>query len=101
MTDIRDVLEMVDTAMSVIKKVADTPGVSMIPYVSTISNAIGLMKVGIKAGVDIAEYVQAVSNTFTGLVPTQSDLDMLDAKLAELRAKVHAPLPDKEEGEKD
>lgn len=102
MTDLAKVLDAIDTAMGVIKTVADTPGISLIPYVSTLSGVIGTVHAAYTAGKNITPYIQAISDTFSkpGL-PSQDDLTALDAKIAALEAKVQEPLPPKEEGEPD
>lgn len=102
MADLKQILEAVDSVMVTIKTVADMPGVSLIPYVSTASSVIGAVHMAYTAGKDITPYVNAIQNTFgnTG-VPSQADLDALDATIASLEAKVQEPLPPKEEGEPD
>lgn len=96
-----DVLNAVNGALSVLRTLADTPGVSLIPYVSTISSALGALQAAVNAGRNIAPYVLAISSTFSGTIPTQAELDALDAKILELDAQVDVPLPPKEEGEPD
>lgn len=99
MADLKQVLDAVNSALSVIKTVTNTPGVSAIPYVSTISAAISAIQAAESVGMNIVPYVTAISDTFSGGTPTQAALDALDAKIAELEAQVQAPLPPKEEGE--
>jgi len=95
------VLDAVNSAMTVLRTIANTPGVNALPYVSTISAALGALQAAANAGRNIAPYVVAISNTFTGVVPTEEQLVALDAKILELDAAVDAPLPNKEEGEPD
>lgn len=98
--DLKSVLGAVNQTLGVLSMVAKIPGVSMIPYVSTAAGAIDLIQFAIGKGVDVAEHVTALTDTFKpGMVPTQAQLDALDAKIAALRAAIHAPLPPKEEGE--
>ena len=97
--NLTQVLDAVNAALSVIKTVANTPGVNMIPYVSTVSSAISVLQAAYSAGKNITPYVEAIANTFSGGVPTQAELDALDAQIAELEAQVDAPLPPKEDGE--
>lgn len=100
--DIREILEAVDLAMTKVKTIADLPGVNMLPYVSTLSGVIGATHAAYVAGKSIEPYVTAITDTFgKDGVPTESDMAALDAKIAELEAKVQAPLPPKEEGEPD
>lgn len=101
MADLKQVLDAVNTALGVIKTVAETPGVNMIPYATTISSAISALQAAYLAGQNITPYIVAIKDTFTGGVPTQDKLDALDAKIAELEAKADAPLPPKEDGEPD
>lgn len=102
MSDLKSVLDAIDTAMGVVKTVADLPGVNLVPYVSTISSAIGALHAAYTVGQNIMPYVDAIKDTFSGDgPPSQDKLDALDAKIAELEAKVQAPLPPKEDGEPD
>ncbi len=99
--DIKGLLDAVNTALGVIKGLADTPGVNLIPYVSTVSSVIGVAQIALKQGQNIADLVTGLKDTFAGGVPTQEQLDALDVRIAAARAKLHAPLPAKEEGEPD
>lgn len=102
MADLKQVLEAVDSVMVKIKTVADMPGVNLIPYVSTASSVIGAVHMAYTAGKDIRPYVQAIQDTFSRPgMPNEADLTALDAKIADLEAKVEAPLPPKEDGEPD
>lgn len=102
MATIQDVLEAIDKAMSVVKTVADTPGVNLLPYVSTLSGVIGTIHAAYSAGKNIEPFIHALSDTFTKPgVPSEADMAALDAKIAELEAKIDAPLPPKEDGEPD
>lgn len=102
MASIQAVLEAIDRAMSVVKTIADTPGVNLIPYVSTLSSVIGTVHMAYTAGKNIEPYIQAISDTFTKPgMPSEADMAALDAKIAELEAKIDAPIPPKEEGEED
>lgn len=97
--NVSQVLDAVSAALTVIKTVSQTPGVNVLPYATTVSAAVGAIQAAISAGKDIAPYVTAISDTFTGTVPTQAQLDALDAKIAELESLVDAPLPPQENGE--
>lgn len=97
--DIKNLVDTFNSVASVIKTVADTPGVNMIPYATTVSSAIGALQAAVNAGTNILPYVVAIKDTFSGGVPTQAQLDALDAEIARLEALVAAPLPPKEEGE--
>lgn len=99
--DIKQLVEAFNAVSTVIKTVANTPGVNMIPYATTVASAIGALQVAVNAGVNILPYVTAISDTFTGGVPTQAQLAALDAKIADLEAQVDAPLPPREAGEPD
>ena len=96
----QSLLDAFSNVASVIKTIADTPGVNMIPYASTVSSAIDTIQLGVKLGKDVSANITALAETFTpGTIPTGDQLAALDAEIAELRAKLHAALPDKEEGE--
>lgn len=101
MVDIKGLLDAVSTALSVIKTVANTPGVNLLPYANTVAGAIDAIQFAFEKGISIAGYVVALKDTFSNGVPSQDKLDALDARIAELRAKIHAPLPPKEDGEPD
>lgn len=100
--NVKDILSTMDTVLSNVKAMADIPGVNLIPYVSTISSAIGMIHSAYQAGIAVEPYIKKLQSTFSGDgVPSQAEMDELDAKIAELEAKVDAPLPQKEEGEPD
>ena len=99
MTTINDVLSSVNTALGVIKTVAETPGVNLLPYASVVSSAISAIQTAEEIGINIAPYVMALKDTFSGGVPTQEEMDALDNKIALLNAEIDAPLPDPEPGE--
>jgi hypothetical protein len=99
--EFKALLDAFENVAGVVKTIADTPGVNMIPYATTVSSAIGAIQVAIKLGQNVSTQVDALRDTFADGVPSQDKLDALNAKIAELRAKIHAPLPPKEEGEED
>jgi hypothetical protein len=101
MSDLAKVLDAVSSALTVIKTVADTPGINIIPYAATISSAIAALQTAYTVGKNITPYIVAIKDTFTGGVPTEAELAALDAKIADLEAKADAPLPPKEDGEPD
>lgn len=100
-TSLNQVLDAVDMALGVIKTVADTPGVNLLPYAAVVSSSVSAIKAAETAGRNIAPYVMALSDTFSGGVPTLEQIAALDAKIIELDALVEAPLPPKEENEPD
>lgn len=99
MADWKQAFAVINQALSVIGAVGNTPGINLIPYVSTVASAAGAIQAGLNAAVNITPYITAISDTFSGGLPSQSDLDALAAKIAELEALVAAPLPPKEAGE--
>lgn len=99
--DWKQAFDAVNTALGVINSAGHIPGVNLIPYVGTITAAAGALQAGLNAAVNVAPYVIAIKDTFTGGLPSQAKLDALDAKIAELEAKVDAALPPKEPGEED
>lgn len=101
MADTKQILDTFNTVAGTIKTIAETPGVNMLPYATTVAAAIGALQAAVNAGVNIAPYVTAISDTFSGDIPTQEQLDALDVKIAELEAEVDAALPPKEDGEPD
>lgn len=102
MTDINSILGAVNNVLGVLNTVAATPDIDFIPYVSTAKAALSALTAAVHAGQNIAPYVAAIAKTFKAdSVPTQADLDALDAKIADLEAKVDAPLPPREAGEPD
>jgi hypothetical protein len=101
MATVQDVLGTVNGVLNTLKEIASLPGVNMIPYVSTVSGAISALQAAAAIGVNIAPYLTALKDTFSGGVPTQAEMDALDAKIASLEALVDAPLPDKDPDEPD
>lgn len=97
--DFKSLLDTFGNVVSVIKSIAETPGVNLIPYASTVSNAIGAIQVAVKLGQNVSSHIAALNDTFAHGIPSQDKLDALDARIATLRAKLHAPLPPKEDGE--
>lgn len=96
---LNQVLDAVDKALGVIQEVASTPGINSLPYVNIILSSVQAIKAAESAGRDIAPYIEAIADTFTGGVPTQDQIAALDVKIAELDAIVDAPLPPAEPGE--
>jgi len=95
-------LDAVNQALTVIKTIADTPGVNMLPYVSTLSGAIGAIQAAASVGKNILPYVEAIKDTFDkDHPPTAADMAALDLKIAALEAEVYKPLGPPEEGEED
>jgi hypothetical protein len=103
MSNLSDVLDTVGSMANVIKTVAQMPGVNMLPYANTIAGAIELLQVAVTAGKNLTPYVDAIRGTFGdgATVPSEADMAALDAKIMTLRAKLHAPLPPKDEDEPD
>jgi hypothetical protein len=99
--DFKALLNAFDNVAGVIKTIADTPGVNLIPYASTVSSAVSAIQAAVKVGENVAPLVTALTNTFDDGIPTQDQLDALNARIAALRSKIHAPLPPKEDGEED
>lgn len=99
--NINTLLDAVGTALGAIKSAADLPGVNLIPYVSTVSSVIGVAQLALSQGKNIANLVTDLKDTFSGGLPTDEQLSALDARIEAARAKLHAPLPPKEEGEPD
>lgn len=89
------------TALSVINSVGSTPGINLIPYVSTVANAASAIQTAMNVGLKVEPYVAAVIDTFRSGLPSASKLAALDSKIAELHAAIQAPLPTKEDGEPD
>ncbi len=96
---ISSVLDAVGTALGVIKTAANIPGAGLIPYVSTVANWVDVAQLALSQGKNIADLIGSLKDTFAGGTPTQEQLDALDARIAAARAKLHAPLPEPEEGE--
>lgn len=101
MTAWQQALSVISNALSVISAAGSTPGINLIPYVSTVAAAAGAINAGLNAAVNVAPYILAIKDTFSNGLPTEAQRVALDAKIAELEAKVDAPLPPKEDGEPD
>lgn len=96
---ISQILSAVDTALGVIQQVASTPGLNSLPYVDIVLSSVRALKAAETAGRNIAPYITAIADTFTGGIPTAEQIASLDAKIQELDAAVDAPLPPVEPGE--
>lgn len=101
--NVSELLGTINSMLTVVKNVAQLPGVNMIPYASTIGGAIELLQLAVQAGQDITPYIMAIKGTFGdgSKVPTEAELAELDVKIAQLRTELHADLPPAEEGEPD
>lgn len=104
--NIQGILDAIDKGLGVIQGVASIPGVSLIPYAATLSSAIGVIQLMIKAGENIEPFIANIKDTFS-TPPTSADdvaalnarMVTLDAQIAGLRARLQAPLPSAEPGE--
>lgn len=101
MIDWKHAFEVISNALGVISAAGNTPGINLIPYVSTVASAAGIINSGLNAGIKVAPYIAAIEETFINGLPAKENLVALDAKIAELREVVHAPLPPPEDGEED
>ena len=99
MTDFKSLLTAVTTALGAISAAGNIPGVNLIPYVSTVASVAGLLQFALEKGINVAADIAALKDTFSNGLPSQDKIDALDARIAILRAKLHAPLPPKEDGE--
>lgn len=99
MTDFKSLLTAVTTALGAISAAGNLPGVNLIPYVSTVASVAGLLQFAIEKGVNVASDIAALKDTFSNGLPSQDKIDALDARIATLRTRLHAPLPPKEDGE--
>ena len=97
--DFKSILGAIGSALGVVKTATSIPGINLLPYVSTIGSAVGVIEFALEKGESIAGFVKDFANTFADGVPSQDQLDALDAKIATARAKLHMPLPAPEEGE--
>lgn len=101
MTDWKAAFEVINTALGIIATAGSTPGINLIPYVSTVAAAAAAIQAGLGVAANITPYIVAIKNTFEGGLPSEAELAALDAKIAELEAALDAPLPPKEEGEEE
>lgn len=97
--DFQSLLGAVRTILSTVKTAARLPGVNLIPYTDTVANAIEAIEFAYEKGVDVAVHIKDLTDTFSQGLPTQENLDAFNARMAKLRARIHAPLPPPEEGE--
>lgn len=103
MADWKQAFDVINTALGVISAAGNTPGINLIPYVSTVAAAANALQAGLNAGVKITSRVIAIKDTFVpgaGL-PSQDKIDALNAEIAALEAEVDAALPAPEPGEKE
>jgi len=99
MADWKQALEAVNIALGAISRFGSLPGVNMIPYIGVVTTAASALQAGLNAGINVAPYVIAIKDTFTGELPSASQIEALRTKIAELEARIDAPLPPREEGE--
>lgn len=99
MGDFSNLLSAVTAALGVVKTAGNLPGINLIPHVSTIANVAGALQFAIEKGQNVVADIAAFKDTFKDGLPEQSKLDALDERIDKLRAKLHMPLPAKEEGE--
>jgi len=99
MATFTSVLSAISTALGAIKSATSIPGINLLPYVSTVNSAVDTIQFAMEKGKSVATFVADFTETFATGLPSEDKLAALDAKIADLRAKVHAPLPAKEEGE--
>lgn len=101
MSDYKQLLEAVGTALGTISTVTNLPGVDLIPYVSTIAKVVKYAQIALDAGGKVAPYVEALTETFSGGMPSQEQIDALDAKIEEMHAEIQAfdPKPEPDEPE--
>lgn len=96
MPDWKHALDVISNVLGVVSSAGSMPGVNLIPYVSTIASAATAINEGLKVGVKVLPYINAVKDTFAHGLPTPDQLSALDAKIADLQAIVQAPLPERE-----
>lgn len=101
MADWKEALGVISSALSVISAAGSTPGINLIPYVSTIAAAASAINTGLNAAVNVAPYITAIKDTFANGLPSKAERQVLDTKIKELQAELDAPLPSKEDGEPD
>lgn len=101
LTQLQSLLAAVEAGLTVIKTVADLPGVSALPYVSTLSSALGVTLKLAEAGRNIEPQITAIVDTFSDPTVSVEKMAALDAEIAIWSAKLDAPLPPKEAGEPD
>jgi hypothetical protein len=99
MTDYKSLLTAVTTALGAISAAGNLPGVNLIPYVSTVASVAGLLQFALEKGINVASDIKALKDTFSNGLPSQDKIDALNARIVTLRAKLHLPLPPKEDGE--
>ncbi len=97
--DFKTLLDAFGNVASAIKTAAELPGVNLIPYASTVAGAISTIQAAVNLGVDVSQNIIALKNTFSDGLPSEEDLAALNADITALRARIHAALPDPEEGE--
>lgn len=95
------ILSGINSALTVVENIADAPGISLIPYVSTISGVIKAVQFAAEAGQDVLPYIKKLEATFSGSVPTTADLTALMADITAMSAQIQRPLPPPDPGETD
>jgi hypothetical protein len=100
-TNFNLLLEAFNNVANAVKGAANLPGVNLLPYASTVANAIDTIQAAIALGKNVTANIISIRDTFSDGLPSEEKLAALDAEIAALRARIHAPLPPKEEGEED
>jgi hypothetical protein len=98
---LNDGLDAVTVAIAEIKSIADLPGVNAIPYVATVSSALGAIGALIEAGRDITPLVSKLIDTFNGDEPSAAEIAELNAMIEQAHVEIQKPLPPAEPGEEE
>jgi hypothetical protein len=98
--EVKDVLGIVSTSLGVIQQIGNTPGVNLIPYVSTVSSVAGALSQLIAAEQEFEPLALKLAGTFKkdAAPPTEAEIAALDADTEAELAKLRA-MPPREEGE--
>lgn len=100
--DVKQVVAIISQSLDVVQQIGNTPGVSLIPYVGTITSVAGALHQLIDAEQEFEPLALKLADTFKpgALPPTEEAMAELmadtDAELDKLRT-----MPPKEEGEED
>lgn len=101
MSDYKQLLDAVETALNAIETVTDLPLVDLIPYVSTVSKVVKYASIAVSAGGKVLPYAEALAESFSGGLPSEEKRAALDAKIEAMHAEIQNFKPVAEAGEEE
>lgn len=101
MSDLKPILDAAETALNVIEKAGNIPGIDLIPYVGTVLKFISWGKAAVAAVQVIEPKVDAFVDVWANGLPSVEKRAALDAEIASDHAAIQSFNPVAEVGEKE